>query len=58
MKHNPKLDSPKEDRVRVNITYLRRNDPVDGTAGKVTRVDSIFLTLEEGQRLVKRLGDK
>jgi len=49
MKHNAKLNDPKIDRARVNITFLDAN-------GKARRIDDIYLTTAEGELLVKKLN--
>lgn len=49
MKHNPKLNDPKIDRARVNITFLDAN-------GKVRRTEGIYLTTAEGEKLLKDLN--
>ena len=48
MKHNAKLNNPKQDYARVNITFLSPNG--------VKRTDSIYVTTAEGELLSKKLN--
>ena len=54
MKHDPKLNNPEKDRVRIDITFL---GGIKGDVrGTIRRTDDIFLTFEDGEKLLKDLN--
>jgi len=54
MKHNSKLNNPKQDYARVNITFIGPAD--ENGSHPVKRTDNIYVTTAEGEKLQKALN--